>query len=529
MNESPISHPIEEDEIDLRELFATIGRYKKFIILFALFITAVVAIKVYFMPKFYQSTVTLEVKSEEGKSQGFSLGGAGALLGLSGGGGASANLEKDVTLLKTFRTNEQVLASSHAYMVRYFQDQNFKETEVDDNLSIEVTNVSIPNFKNYGMRLIVKPIDHTSYQLYTPGRFFDGSLGQFNYGDVVSTEDFTLKINKKQAFEKEYTIELSGSERYVYKNIINENLSIEIDKNSPFLTISLLDTLPQRGEAYLQELIDTYTQLSIQDIRDDLSFNIDSYNQQLQQIDEKVKMSSAQLEDYKSSNNVVQHDSQVGILVQELSKVGIQIKQNSYQQELLMTLMDIVNKNSHMDAIAPSLAQLGDESTIALIKTIQELQLQRTTLLVKYRAQNPKILTLNQQISSLKQKVRSNLKNLQTTLVEKQKSLIKMKNEYSRQLASAPKKEQELISLSRDYQVNAGMYSYLLKKRSVAELKRDKALSRFRVIESIYTDENAVKPKKKLIVVVAFITALILGIFGVFFWEFIKERKKEDE
>jgi LPS O-antigen subunit length determinant protein (WzzB/FepE family) len=38
-----------------------------------------------------------------------------------------------------------------------------------------------------------------------------------------------------------------------------------------------------------------------------------------------------------------------------------------------------------------------------------------------------------------------------------------------------------------------------------------------------------VKPKKKLIVIVAFITGLILSIFLVFFLEFIRAEKKEDD
>ena len=43
------------------------------------------------------------------------------------------------------------------------------------------------------------------------------------------------------------------------------------------------------------------------------------------------------------------------------------------------------------------------------------------------------------------------------------------------------------------------------------------------------TNEYAIKPKKKLIVVVAFITGFILSIFMVFFIEFIKGIRIEDD
>ena len=48
------------------------------------------------------------------------------------------------------------------------------------------------------------------------------------------------------------------------------------------------------------------------------------------------------------------------------------------------------------------------------------------------------------------------------------------------------------------------------------------------IIGNIMTNDYPIKPKKKLIVIVAFITGFILSIFLVFFLEFLKGFKKED-
>ena len=50
-----------------------------------------------------------------------------------------------------------------------------------------------------------------------------------------------------------------------------------------------------------------------------------------------------------------------------------------------------------------------------------------------------------------------------------------------------------------------------------------------KMIDKIQILDNPIKPKKKLIVVVAFITSLIFSIFLVFFLNFIEGMKKEDE
>jgi len=180
---------INKNEINLRELFSTIGRYKWSIIFFTITLTLAVAVKVYFMPKYYKSTVTLEVKSEE-KSGGFSMSGAAAML-LGGSGGGSANLDKDMTLFKMYRVNSKALEQVKGYMVRYFiKNEKYQEVEVDSNLSIKVTDVKINNFKDYGLRLKVTPINTKEYSLFHG----DDVLGTFHYDEMVKNEDVQTKL-----------------------------------------------------------------------------------------------------------------------------------------------------------------------------------------------------------------------------------------------------------------------------------------------------------------------------------------------
>ena len=207
---------IRKDEINLRELFKTIGRYKWSIIFFTIIITVAVAAKVYFMPKYYKSTVTLEVKPEETQAGGFSMGGAAAML-LGGGAGGSTNLEKDITLLKTYRTNEKVLNKVNDYMVRYFtinsENHKLEEVNIDNNLSIALTDIKIFNFKDYGIQLLIEPMNKTQYKLSFPGRFSNKKIGVYHYSELITHEKFQFMVHKKSKFKNAYTIELAGNKR----------------------------------------------------------------------------------------------------------------------------------------------------------------------------------------------------------------------------------------------------------------------------------------------------------------------------
>ncbi|SFV53060.1 chain length determinant protein [hydrothermal vent metagenome] len=73
------------------------------------------------------------------------------------------------------------------------------------------------------------------------------------------------------------------------------------------------------------------------------------------------------------------------------------------------------------------------------------------------------------------------------------------------------------------------LYELKLKKDSFLTLLQPNNLQNFHLIGDILTLDHPVKPKKKLIVAIAFITGLILSIFLIFFYEFIKGLKDEEE
>ncbi len=96
---------IEEDEINLRELSQTIGRYKKFIIFFSLIVTSLSVVFVIFQPNIYKSELMLS-------SQDDSQSGNGGLNALAGLAGIDVGKEEEIFLL--------LLISKHYYKIDLF-------------------------------------------------------------------------------------------------------------------------------------------------------------------------------------------------------------------------------------------------------------------------------------------------------------------------------------------------------------------------------------------------------------------------
>ncbi len=533
---TPHQASIEEDEIDLRELFATLGRYKWSIMLITLIITIITAVMAYRMPKYYQTTTVIEVKPKsDDKSGGFSLGGlggAGALLGLAGINGGSSNTDKDAAMLGMFRTNKYVLDSIN-YTAQYFINKQYRDIELtENNSSIHISNLMIKDYRKFGMEIRFIPVTEKSFHLAALSKlpFMDEDLGTFTYDKPIHTPYFSCVIKKRNQGATPTTIILNGDKHFIFDNIISKNLSTEVGGNNkkskadlPFVTISYLDTIPSRSERYLQKLVKQYIQMSISDELDEINISLSSINQQIHEMKTQAQISAKQYQSFKSQNTILAPEAQAEVLIKEKALVDSKLLEYRHKLSLVNQLIRTSKKRSHIDTMAPALAELGDKVTAEFIGKIQELQIEESALKQEFKAAYPKLKAVRHQISSLRNKIRASLKSLQKLLSDEIAMMKKERNHYLSLLKQAPKLETGLAPLTRDYKLYETMYTYLLQKRSSYELKKAEALSRFRTIDPIYTNPKPAKPKKALIVVVGFISALVLSIFLAFFREFLRK------
>ena len=113
-NQTPINPYIEEDEIDLKELFDTILKYKFKIAIFVFVVTSITIAYSLSMPNIYESKTIL---SPTEKDSAPNLGGLGALAGFAGinigGGGKVSVVDKMNVLLQNYTFNKRVIKKHH--------------------------------------------------------------------------------------------------------------------------------------------------------------------------------------------------------------------------------------------------------------------------------------------------------------------------------------------------------------------------------------------------------------------------------
>ena len=519
-----------EEEIDLRELFATIWRYRGFIFWLTTIITLIALVVIYRMPKYYKTTTTIEVKPQNGNRDngiGEAFGGAGALLGLAGIATPVSHTEKDAALLSMYRVNSRVL-DIVTYNARYWHYDKFRYNEVgENNCSIYISDLKIHDYKKFGMEVTFEPLSKESFSLKLPSLLWNKNIGTFRYNTPIHTKYFDMTVFKNSSGAVPDKITLYGDKHFIFNKIITKNLKAEVDKKSknPFIEISYLDTIPSRGEKYTKELIEKYIKMSIKDELEDINISLSAINKQIVEIQNLVSKSKSQYQSYKTENTILSPEAQAKVLIEEKAGIDVKIFDMEHKLSLVKKLVSMSRDRRKIDTMAPALVQLGDEVTAGFVGKLQELQTQKAALSQEFKPTYPKLQAVNRQINNLRNKIRSSLKALQKILSEELTLLKKEEQKFTKEFKSGPKLETGLASLMRDYKLYEKMYTYLLQKRSAEELKKAEALSRFRTIDPIYTNPAPAKPKKALIAIVAFVTALILSIFLAFFREFLRGNK----
>ncbi|MGF1737317.1 polysaccharide biosynthesis tyrosine autokinase [Photobacterium satsumensis] len=98
------------------------------------------------------------------------------------------------------------------------------------------------------------------------------------------------------------------------------------------------------------------------------------------------------------------------------------------------------------------------------------------------------------------------------SLLEKRRTLEGEKARIDRMVSRMPKTQQEVIRLSRDVEVNQAIYLQLVNKVQELNVMKASAVGNVRILDNAETLEEAVKPKKSIIVIIATMLGGVLSV-----------------
>ena len=507
---------IQEDEIDLKELFYKLKRHLFLIIFITFLFTGGAFVYTYLATPYYKTNASIEIG--ESSKMGSGTGMLSDILGLGGGDA----VDTDVEILKSRYIISNAI-KNYDFQDRYYAVNKFKKFEISQNPPFKVDLKKgegilfeiIPINKNY-FELIAKYVDKH-------GNKHKVSL-KAEFNKPIITKDFKLIIKKirplkysKYFFIKEKFINLVQN--------IQKNLNVvRVGKQVNMINITYIDNLPKRDALITNLIAETFIKDTIKQKTEQASQILSFVSKQLNRITKELALSEIKLEEFKKKTGIVNVSLDSQMLLQKLSDIDTQLTELKLKKETIDFVVNNLKKTKNIMLI--SAGALDDPMIQQMIANLQNLILKKNSLLIEYTSKYPKIIALDTQIRDLKNIIYNRIYNLKKAINKQYNLLLSIKNRYLNIIKTLPENERKLIDLERNYLVNKKIYEYLYEKKVSAEIAKAATISQNRIIDKAIIPEKPFKPKKKLIIIVGFITGIIFGIFMAFLVEFLSTKIK---
>ena len=515
---------IDEDEIDLKEVFRTIFTYKYMIISLVIVFTLASAVFAYFKPNVYQASSTVEISPDKKGA-----GGAEDIMAMAMDSG-SVNVDTEIEIVKSVAMAQKAL--KHVDLAhRYYTTRRYKQVELYKKSPFEVGML-----KGYGVRFDLFPVDAKHYRLVVEDAEDENKQAwtydkTHAYEEEIVTEHFHLNVIKRKEMK---------DERYHFSVIDPEKVAREVQKNvsvsqkskkASVLGISYTDNVPLRTQEFTNALAAAYVERSVERKTQEAELKLSFIDKQLNRINDNLKGSAIKIEEFKRSSNTVDLSAKATKIIGQMATFETQLTEIAIQQKQLGSLYTQIKSGENIESISldTSDARMAQSSLSEMIKDLQKSIVEKRILRQDYTDVYPGVRRLKNKIAELKTIIVSTIKNLSQNITQKEELLKTSIKEQQALLNTLPADERAFGELQRKFVVNEKIYSYLLEKQSETAIVKASTVSKNVILDKAFLPELPIKPKKKLIVLVGMILGLILGIALAFLRAFLNDKIGSEE
>jgi len=391
----------------------------------------------------------------------------------------------------------------NSYKIRGEGDQAYLYNYIDDQITDVVTNVFFENV--------------------------------YKFDEEVKTKYFTFKILKTQYFNINMT---KNNVLYFYLNNTNfqtyEYLSqlnvAAISLTSSIIVASLKGTNYYRITDFLNVLSNVFLDRNLEKKNNAAASTVSFIDNQISEFKDSLSTAEANLKTFRTSNKVMDMSFQGQQVFTKLEQLETEKAALATQKRYYAYLREYFNKNRDAsDLMAPSSMNVVDPILNNLVSSLLGFTAERNNILSSNpNSDNILLKDLNIKIDNLKRTILENVTSSLSTITASINEVDYRINKLSGEISSMPKTELQLKGIERKFELNSAIYTFLLQKRSEAQIAKASSMPDYEVIEPARAiGQYIVAPKKSLNYMIGFGLALLLPTLYVFFIDLINNKIRD--
>lgn len=518
---------LNEEVIDLKQIFYKFLKYWYLFIIAIILSLAVAYLFNKFSKPIYKVSTTILIKDEKSAFD------AQALLGLGNLKNAQS-IENEIGVLKSRSLITRAIRSQN-FDISYFSEENFITQELYDQSPFTVVfdtlfpqpagmrfNIIINNNKEYNLTAVGEKASlyyYTHTRKDIPINEPINISGNYKFGQEVKGKYHNFKVILNHNFNPDKHLETNMF--FVFNKIEDltkefGNFIIEpINREASIVEISLQSNNVQKASDFLNALTTEYLERSLEKKNQIATNTILFIDEQLLGITDSLQIAESDLQQFRTTNEVMDLDfqsQQVFQTMEDLEKQKAElIVKNQYYNYLSDYLKS--NRNDLTGLTVPSSMGIEDPVLTRLITDLTSLYAERGEARLMAKDKNPIISSFDQRIDVNKKTLAENIKNIINTSNIAIKDIDRRINAMSGKINQLPTTQRMLFGIERKFKLNDAIYTFLLEKRSDAQITRASNMPDNEVLDIADPLEMLpVLPKKTLNYTIALLIGIILPI-----------------
>ena len=447
-------------------------------------------------------------------------------------------LENEMEVLQSRTLVKQVVDNLNLYAPIY------EERKIDSWVSSKqwlsslkgVSPAGIPAYATSPVMIQAKDPDHVKeakkvYFTYnTSTKHVYMGVDSFPLNQWVETEYGTLQFvpnshlaDSGYAANGKFYFALTEPKK-VISDIQNRLVIASASKLSSILNLTIRDEVPQRGEDILNELLATYNIAMLKDKNTLAANTLKFVEDRLNHVQRDLSGIEQKIEKYKASESAVDVSEQGKLFLENVSQNDQKLSEIDMKLAVLDQVENYVKQKNNSSGIAPSTLGITDPVLSNLLDKLSGLELEYEKKKATTAENNPLLSSIGDQIAQIKPGILENIQNQRKGLVASKSNLASTNSSYNNVLQTIPKKERDLIEISREQSTMQSIYSFLLQKKEETALSYAANVSDSRIVDKASSTVTPVSPKAPIVFAIAVLGALAIGVVWVTLKELLSNK-----
>lgn len=491
-----------------------------------------------FQTPIYNATAAVLIKETDPRSKAMTqTNGAVAALQDIGGFSMTSNFDNEVEILKSRTLIKKVISELGLY-IQHSQEQTF--------------GYDIPLYHNIPVKVYITPEEAEKLQqgakikmIYTPEGKLD-LTAKYTLKEketeitasfdslpaVLPTPVGVFSFTRSDSTKLKKTVKLKAwiaSPTTIAQSYATNITVAPSSKTTTIARISVKNSHKQKAVDFINRLVAIYNQDANDEKNEVAEKTAEFIEERIGIINAELGAAENQLATFKQQAGLTDLSSDAKLALQESSKYEQLRVENATQIQLVEFLKTYINQEENANEVLPANVGLKDQNLSTVIEQYNTMIIERKRLLRTSSESNPAIINMNTGIEAMRRSVQTTVESVLKGLYITKADIDKQTSKFEARINKAPQQEKEFLTIARQQEIKAALYTMLLQKREENAITLASTATNGRIIEEALAGAAPIAPKKMIFMLAAMIVGLGLPIGLIFLRDLLKYKIESRE